>query len=114
MLCALVAPRALFATGNPDYTWLGNPSCYVDCRAVERIYSTFDIPDRFGYNIIGGHAHCSTTSTIDSEMGAFINKFLLNQTNVNTLIKDYDSSFNSIDYTRWTTWWGTTNPVFGP
>jgi fibronectin type 3 domain-containing protein len=114
MLCAMVAPRALFATGNPDYTWLGNPSCYVSCRAVERIYGTFGISDRFGFNIIGGHSHCATTSGIDSEMGAFINKFLLGQTNVNTLIRDYPGSYSSINYSSWTAWWGTTNAVFGP
>ena len=88
MLDALVAPRPLFVTGNPGYTWLGNPSCYVCCRAVEQIYSTFGVPDRFGYNIIGGHDHCATTPGIDSDMGAFINRFLLDQTNVNTLIRD--------------------------
>jgi hypothetical protein len=56
----------MFATGNPDYTWLGNPSCYVNCRAVERIYDTFGISDRFGFNIIGGHAHAqpSPASTL--------------------------------------------------
>jgi fibronectin type 3 domain-containing protein len=114
MLCAMVAPRALFATGNPDYTWLGNPSCFVCCKAVERIYDTFGISDRFGYNIMGGHAHCSTLTTIDNEMGAFINKYLLGQTNVNTLIRDFPSSYSTIDYSSWTAWWGTTNAVFGP
>jgi hypothetical protein len=88
----------------------------VCSKAVEQIYGNFALPDRFGYNIVGGHAHCSTTSTIDSEMGAFINKFLLGQTNVNTVIRDVDPSIltNNIDYTRWTSWWGTTNPVYGP
>ena len=114
MLCAMVAPRALFATGNPDFTWLGNPSCYVNCRAVERIYDTFGISDRFGFNIIGGHNHCATTASIDSEMGAFINKFLLGQTNVNTLIRDYPAAYSSINYGSWSAWWGTTNAVLGP
>ncbi len=115
MLDALVAPRALFASDNPDYTWLGNPSCYVCSKAVEQIYGNFGLTNRFGYNIVGGHAHCSTTSTIDSEMGAFINKFLLGQTNVNTVIRDVDPTItNTVDYSRWTSWWGTTNAVFGP
>jgi fibronectin type 3 domain-containing protein len=114
MLCAMIAPRALFASGNPDYTWLGNPSCYVSCRAVERIYNNFGIADRFGFNIIGGHAHCSTSAGIDTEMGAFINKFLLGQTNVNTLIRDYPAGYSSINYNSWSAWWGSTNAVFGP
>ena len=54
MLCAMVAPRALFATGNDGQVWLGTPSTYVCCKAVEQIYDTFGISDRFGYNIIGG------------------------------------------------------------
>src|SRR5438045_9761954 len=98
-LDAMIAPRALFVSDNPDYTWLGNPSCYVCSKAVERIYGNFGVSDRFGYNIIGGHAHCSTTSTIDSEMGTFINKFLLGQTNLNTLIRDVDgNSTNGVNY----------------
>ncbi len=111
MLDALVAPRPLFVTANPGYTWLGNPSCYVCCRAVEQIYGTFGVPDRFGYNIIGGHDHCATTPGIDSDMGAFINRFLLDQTNVNTLIRDYDSSYSTIDYASWFSWWGVANYV---
>ncbi|HXS69070.1 MAG TPA: glycoside hydrolase family 10, partial [Candidatus Polarisedimenticolia bacterium] len=109
MLDALVAPRPLFVSGNPGYTWLGNPSCYVCCRAVEQIYGTFGVPDRFGYNIQGGHAHCSTTASIDSEMAAFVNRFLLDQTNVNTLIRDYDSTYSTIDYASWYSWWGVAN-----
>src|SRR5262249_8725987 len=86
MLCAMVAPRALLATGNPDFTWLSNPSCYANSRAVEKIYNTFGIGDRFGFNIIGGHNHCATTPSIEAEMGAFLDKFMLGNTNVNTLI----------------------------
>lgn len=109
MLAAMVAPRALFVTGNPGYIWLGNPSHYVCCRAVEQVYNTFGIPDRFGFNILGGHDHCATTAAIDNDMGAFINKFLLDQTNVNTLIRDYDSSLNTVNYAQWYQWWGVAN-----
>jgi autotransporter-associated beta strand protein len=117
-LCALLAPRALFATGNDGQVWLGTPSTFVCCKAVEQIYNNFGLSDRFGYNLIGGHAHCATTSTIDSEMGAFINKYLLGQTAVNTLIRDYPTSggvmvdnYDKIPAANWTAWWGTTNPV---
>jgi hypothetical protein len=47
-------------------------------------------------------------------MGAFINKYLLGQTNVNTLIRDFPSNYSTIDYSSWTSWWGTANAVFGP
>ena len=112
LLCALVAPRALFCTGNTNYLWLSNPSAYVCCRAAERVYDTLGVGDRFGFNILGGHAHCATTPRIDSEMGAFINKFLLGQTNVDTNIRDFHDDYSKIDYARWTAWWGTGKPTF--
>jgi autotransporter-associated beta strand protein len=123
-LAALCAPRALFATGNDGQVWLGTPSTYVCCRAVEQIYESFGLTNRFGFNLIGNHAHCSTTSQIDAEMGAYINTFLLNSNNINTIIRDYPTATNTVqsvgvmvdDYNKipaanWTAWWGTTNPV---
>src|SRR5581483_5922420 len=74
-LMAMCAPRALFVTANPDYVWLSNPSCYVCSRAVEQIYNTLGIPDRFGFSIVGGHAHCTLPSSEDPEVGAFLDKF---------------------------------------
>jgi hypothetical protein len=114
-LMAMVAPRALFATGNPDFTWLGNPSHYVACKAAEQVYSNFGIADRFGYNIVGGHGHCATTTTINNEMGAFINRFLLSSNSVNTVIRDVDPNIvNTVNFARWMQWWGTTNAVLPP
>jgi Domain of unknown function (DUF4082) len=113
-LMAMVAPRALFATGNPDgATWLSNPSCYVSCKAVEQVYNTFGISDRFGYNINGGKSHCALTADVIADVGAFLDKFLLGLTNVNTITNRHvPSSYSSINFARWTAWWGTTNPVF--
>jgi fibronectin type 3 domain-containing protein len=127
-LCAMCAPRALLATGNDGQVWLGTPSTFVCCKAVEQIYNTFGISDRFGYNLVGDHAHCSTVANLDSEMAQFVNKFLLGQTNANTLIRDYPTitnpitmlhytngvmvdDYNKIPAANWTAWWGTTNPV---
>lgn len=112
MLCALVAPRALFCTGNTNYVWLSNPSAYVCCRAAEKVYDNFGIGDRFGFNIIGGHPHCATTRSIDAEMGAFVNKFLLGQADVDTRIRDFHPEYSTIDYARWSAWWGTGKPTF--
>ena len=58
-LMAMCAPRALLVTGNTDYTWLSNPSCYVCSRACQQIYNTLGVSDRFGFYIDGGHAHCA-------------------------------------------------------
>jgi len=111
-LMAMVAPRALFVTANPGWIWLSNPSCYVCSRACQQIYDTLGISDRFGYNIVGGHTHCATTTAVNSEVATFLDKFMLGNTNVNSTIRDYDSSYNSINYASWIAWWGTTTPVF--
>jgi len=111
-LMAMVAPRALFVTANPGWTWLSNPSCYVCSRACQQIYDTLGISERFGYNIVGGHTHCATTTAVNSEVAAFLDKFMLGNTNVNTTIRDYDSSYNTINYASWMAWWGSTTPVF--
>ena len=113
-LMAMVAPRALFATGNPDgAVWLSNPSCYVSCKAVEQVYNTFGIGDRFGYNINGGKAHCQRTADLNDDVGAFLDKFLLGMTNVNTITNRHvPSSYSSIDYASWYQGWGSSNASY--
>ena len=110
-LCAMVAPRALLVLGNPDYTWLAEPSDYVSCRAAHEVWKTFGLPDRFGFSIVGGHTHCQLPDTQRPEVIAFVEKFLLGNTNANTTVtrSPYDSSLN---YARWIQWWGTGNPIF--
>jgi len=114
-LMAMVAPRALFATGNPDgAVWLSNPSCYVSCKAVERVYDTFGISDRLGFNINGGKPHCARTTDLDNDVYAFLDKFLLGMTNVDTLsVRHVPAGYGNLDHARWTAWWGTTDPTFG-
>ncbi len=114
MLEALVAPRALLATGNTNYIWLSNPSAYICNRATEKVYDTLGISDRFGFDLLGGHQHCATLPVIDQEMKAFIDKFLLSKADVNTHIRDYPEDFNNIDAAKWTAWWGTGKPQFPP
>lgn len=110
-LMAMVAPRALLVTGNTDYMWLANPSCYVSARATKEVYNTFGIGDRFGFYIDGGHGHCAIPNSQVPAISAFVDKFLLGNTSVNTS----DISVNpypSVDYQRWYSWWGTGNPTF--
>jgi hypothetical protein len=111
-LMAMCAPRALYVTANPDYVWLSNPSCYICSRATQQAYTTLGIPDRFGFSIVGGHNHCTLPASQFPEVGAFLDKFLLGMTNANTSIATYPSSYGGLNYTRWTQWWGTGNPIF--
>ena len=111
-LDAMVAPRALYVTGNTSYTWLGNPSCYVCSRAVQQIYNTLGIPDRFGFNVDGGHSHCSFPNDQTNDLAYFLDKFMLSKTNLSSVIATSPGSYAGIDYARWYLWWGTGNPVF--
>jgi hypothetical protein len=133
-VASMAAPRALIETGNSTQYWLGQESNYVSARAIQQVYNTFGIGDRFGFIIDGGHGHCATTSNITTEIGTFVNKFLLGQ-NTNTDIEVYPNGpgqpttpptsstgtptypsypmyFPSMDYQRWYSWWGTSNPQF--
>ena len=110
-LTAMCAPRALYLTGNTDFVWLSNPSCYVNGRATAEIYKTLGVPDRFGFSIDGGHGHCSFPNEQRPELYNFVQKFLWGNTNLDTTITTHPASFDSIDYARWYQWWGTTNAV---
>jgi hypothetical protein len=111
-LDALVAPRALYVTGNTDYTWLGNPSCYVCSRAVQQIFNTLGIADRFGFNVDGGHSHCTFPNDQTNDLAYFLDKFMLAKTNLSSVIETYPSGYFSINYSSWYQWWGTANPIF--
>jgi hypothetical protein len=109
-LMAMVAPRALLVTGNTDYMWLANPSCYVSARAAHEVWKTFGIGDRFGFYIDGGHGHCAIPNSQRPAIEAFVDKFLRGNTSVNTNITVHP--YPTFDYERWYKWWGTGNPGF--
>jgi hypothetical protein len=111
-LMDMVAPRALLQTGNTDYGWLSNRANYVSSRATQRVYNKFGIGDRFGFYIDGGHAHCGTLPAESPDIAAFVNKFLLGQSSVDTDIEVFPTNpplafdYTKLDYARWTWWWG--------
>ena len=105
-LVAMCLPRALLVIGNPGQTWLADESGYVSCRAAESIYDNFGISDRFGFSMVGGHSHCDATS-VTADVNAFINKFILGNTTVNTNIRKHAAAYTYTDYNRWFKWWGT-------
>ncbi len=109
-LMAMIAPRAILVLGNPDYIWLADESGYVSCKAAHEVWKAFGIPDRFGFSIVAGHMHCSLPNTQYPEVEAYVEKFLLGDTTVNTnvMISPYDI----VDFSRWTRWWGTGDPAF--
>jgi hypothetical protein len=135
-LAAMIAPRALLETGNTNFYWLSNGSNYVSSRATQQVYNAFGIGDRFGFYIDGGHFHCATLPAEAPAVGGFVDKFMLGQTNADTDVEVYPNGpgqpatlpagngfgnatkpnypyyFPTMDYQRWTAWWGTNNPQF--
>ncbi|HYE56201.1 MAG TPA: cadherin domain-containing protein, partial [Chitinophagaceae bacterium] len=59
--------------------------------------------------IDGGHGHCAIPLSQRPAIEAFVDKFLLDKTNVNTEITVHP--FPDVDYERWYKWWGTGKPV---
>ncbi|MBN2104268.1 T9SS type A sorting domain-containing protein [bacterium] len=106
-LLAMVAPRALLVTGNPDYEWLADESGYVSSQAAKEVWKALGVPDRFGFSIIGGHMHCAVPESQISEIEAFVEKFLLGNNNVDTNIS---TSPYHTDLTPWISW---TTPILG-
>ena len=112
MLMALCAPRALYVTGNTDYLWLSNQSNYVCSRAVQQIYRTLGIADRFGFGIDGGHGHCQFPTGFNTDLDYFLDKFMLGKTELSKVVEVYPESYSNIDFARWYKWWGTGKAVF--
>ncbi|MGK9477011.1 alpha/beta hydrolase family protein [Melioribacter sp. OK-6-Me] len=100
-LVAMIAPHALFVTGNPDYEWLADESGHVASLAAREVWKALGVPDRFGFSIVSGHQHCTVPSSQIPEIEAFIDKFLLGDSTVNTNIQT--TPYN-IDLSKWITW----------
>jgi hypothetical protein len=100
-LMAMVAPRALLVIGNPDMEWLAEESGHVACKAAHEVWKALGVPDRFGFSKVGHGDHCVLPESQRPEVEAFVEKFLLGDTSVNTdiAISPYDP-----DLSRWITW----------
>lgn len=102
-LAALIAPRALLVLGNTDYEWLAEESNYVSCQAARMVWKAFGIEDRMDFSIQGGHMHCMLPESQYPEVEAFIDKFLLGKTDVDTFVSKADM-FEDVDYLKWMPW----------
>ncbi|MBN1481724.1 T9SS C-terminal target domain-containing protein [candidate division KSB1 bacterium] len=100
-LMAMVAPRALFVLGNPDYEWMAEESGHVGCKTAHEVWKALGVPDRFGFSILGGHTHCQLPNSQKPDVTAFVEKFLLGDTTANTNIS---KSPYKTDLSPWMTW----------
>lgn len=103
-LAGLVAPRPLYVMENPDYEWLGKISTYGCMGVARKQYQALGSLDTFGYSQVGGHSHCSFPSGQQTELSAYINKFLLGNSNAGTTsIFRTDQNLN-FNYESWAPW----------
>jgi hypothetical protein len=78
-LAGLVAPRGLLVIEN-EIDWLGPVSTTACMKAGRLIYKAVGVPDNMGLTASGNHQHCQFPSNQQTDLTAFINKFLLGQT----------------------------------
>lgn len=77
-LAGLVAPRGLLVIEN-EIDWLGPVSTTACMKAGRLIYKAVGAADNMGFTGSGNHNHCQFPGNQQTELTAFINKFLLNQ-----------------------------------
>lgn len=103
MLAGLVAPRGLFIIENTSQEWLGSESCFGCMKAAHKIWEALGVPDSMGVSQVGGHNHCAFPSSQQSDLNAFINKFLLDQTTNTAIVRtDGGFTFNEAQWVDWT------------
>jgi hypothetical protein len=100
-LVALVAPRAILAVENTGIDRLGSQAGSVSMRAAAEVYEALGIPDRIGFTQAVAPAHCQFPGSQSADVQAFVDKFLLGKTSVDTSIAK--NSYNT-DLTDWVTW----------
>jgi hypothetical protein len=102
-LMAMVAPRALLVTGNPDYEWLADESGYVCSKAAKEVWKAFGVPDRYGFSIVDKHPHCQVPEQQIPEITAFVEKFFLGNNTANTNIATSPYNTNLSTWIKWKT-----------
>lgn len=100
-LAGMVAPRGLIVIEN-EIDWLGPVSTTACMKAGRLIYKALGVPDNMGFSGSGNHNHCSFPSNQQTELTAFINKFLKGQDS-NTAGVEKGPAADVASYIDWTT-----------
>ena len=102
-IIGLVAPRAILIIEN-DILWLGPQSSWSSANAARMIWQGFGVPDMMGYSLTTGHNHCAFPSSQQSEVNAYVQRFLIGSTagNTNVMRNDPGVIFNQGMWVNWT------------
>ena len=99
----LVAPRALLVIENTDMEWLGNASTYNDSMAAHEIWNKLGVPDMMGVSQIGHMTHCDWPESQQSEVTAYVQKFLVGGGTASTNVLRTDGQY-AYDKATWAPW----------
>lgn len=102
-LMGMVAPRGLLVIENTSMEWLGNRSAYTASLAAREIWRAFGDESGFGFSQLGGHNHCQYPAAQIPEMNAFVQRYLLDASGVNSAIFKSDQTFD-VEPARWIPW----------
>ena len=102
-IMGMVAPRGLLVIENTGMEWLGNESTYTASLAAREVWKAMGLADHMGVSQIGGHEHCQLPDLQMPELRAFVEKFLLDNAEVDTQIIKTDGEF-TLDRARWIEW----------
>src|SRR5262245_47958296 len=99
----LVAPRAILIIEN-DILWLGPQSSWTAANAARMIWQAHGVSDMMGYSLTTGHTHCAFPSSQQTEVNAYVQRFLIGGTagNTNVMRNDPGVTFNQAMWVNWT------------
>jgi hypothetical protein len=103
MVEALVAPRALLVIENTSIDWLGPESTFTSAVAANLVWQALGMPDRMGFSQFGNHAHCVVPAPQQSDVDAFVRRFLVGDVAASTAIMKTDGEF-TYDAAKWQDW----------
>ncbi len=104
-IIGLVAPRAILIIEN-DMLWLGPLSSWVCANAAMPIWEGLYVPDKMGFTQSTAHNHCAFPASEQTDVNAFVQKFLVGNGTANTSImrSDIGFVFDGPTQSRWVDW----------
>lgn len=101
----MVAPRGFFAIDQVAIDWLGPFSSYGSLVSARTIWNALGATTSMGWSQSAGHTHCSFPSSQQTQLDAFVNRFLVGQTTANTNITTTAGNYNFVvPNTQWAPW----------
>ncbi|KAJ2933643.1 hypothetical protein H1R20_g3452, partial [Candolleomyces eurysporus] len=105
LFAGLIAPRGLLVIEHSSINWLGPRSTWGCMVTARKIWEALGVPNNMGVSSVGGHNHCQFPSSQNTELNAFVDKFLKGNSGANTNVVRNDQSnfsYSESTYVDWT------------